>query len=243
MGPGFLALVRAAAAQAARDPAGMERELARVARAVEEGEIRTLQVEEALLQSYLFLGYPAALEALAVWRRVSGLPPEAGAEDGGSEEGAARWRIRGPRVCTRVYGDQAEALRENIGTLHPALATWMVEEGYGKVLGRPGLALRDRELLVATLLAVQDAPRQLHSHLRGALRAGVRPFEVEAVLEALEPWVPDPGRRARIQARWERVRERFEAGSSSGTGPGPGHNPGSQRGFTHLTPGQDPEES
>jgi 4-carboxymuconolactone decarboxylase len=31
-----------------------------------------VQVEEVLVQSYLFLGYPAALNALALWRARSG---------------------------------------------------------------------------------------------------------------------------------------------------------------------------
>jgi len=36
-------------------------------------------VEEALLQSYLFVGYPAALNAFALWRQLSGRPaPAAG---------------------------------------------------------------------------------------------------------------------------------------------------------------------
>ncbi len=222
MKPGFLALVRASAAQAARDPAGMERELETVSAAVVRGELRALQVEEALLQSYLFLGYPAALEALAVWRRVSGLPPDPGAEAGAGEREEARWKLRGPRVKARVYGALTEPLAENIRTLHPALAVWMVDEGYGKVLGRPGLALRDRELLIVTLLAVQDAPRQLHSHLRGALRCGVDPEEVEGVLEALAPWVPDAGVRARIEARWAEVRRR---GTPAGEGALPGGHP------------------
>lgn len=218
MKPGFLALVRASAAQAARDPGGMERELEVVAAAVAKGELRALEVEEALLQSYLFLGYPAALEALALWRRVSGLPPDPGAEAGAGEREEARWKLRGPRVKTRVYGALAEPLAENVRALHPALAAWMVDEGYGKVLGRPGLALRDRELLIVTLLAVQDAPRQLHSHLRGALRCGVEPVEVEGVLEALAPWVPDAGVRARIEARWAEVRRR---GVRTGEGASP----------------------
>jgi 4-carboxymuconolactone decarboxylase len=59
----------------------------------------------------------------------------------------------------------------------------MVVEGYGKVLGRPGLDLTTRELCIAALLAVLRAPRQLYSHLRGALNAGADPAAVEEVLD------------------------------------------------------------
>ena len=59
----------------------------------------------------------------------------------------------------------------------------MLTEGYGKVLGRPGLELEVRELCIAGLLAGLDAAPQLHSHLRGALNVGATPEEVEAALE------------------------------------------------------------
>ena len=36
----------------------------------------------------------------------------------------------------------------NIKALHPALDTWMIVDGYGKVLGRPQLDLARRELCV-----------------------------------------------------------------------------------------------
>src|SRR4051812_40796314 len=67
------------------------------------------QIEEALLQSYLFLGYPAALQALAVWRERAGAPSSPAATDDW-----AMWRDRGAEVCARVYGGQYERLRENI---------------------------------------------------------------------------------------------------------------------------------
>lgn len=73
----------------------------------------------------------------------------------------------------------------------------MVNEGYGKVLGRPGLPLVTRELCIAALLAALDAPRQLYSHLRGALNAGAPREAVEATLHAAaEVSPPDVARRA-----------------------------------------------
>jgi 4-carboxymuconolactone decarboxylase len=199
---GLMALVRASAALAARDREGFERELHAVAATVEEGDLEVDAVEEALVQSYLFLGYPAALQALDLWRRISGHPPP---PPRGGE--SAFWRERGIVVCERVYGEKVEALRRNVAGLHPDMARWMVEEGYGKVLGRDGLDLGQREVLISTLLAVQDAPRQLHSHLRGALRNGVTPTEVEQLLEEAERWIPDAEVRARVRETWKIVRE------------------------------------
>lgn len=128
-----------------------------------------IEVEEAILQSYLFLGYPSALNALGRWRDITGREAQPIAPNG------SRWRERGERVCAAVYGGQYESLRANVRRLHPEMEQWMVEEGYGKVLGRPGLALLTRELCIVSLLAVHDAPRQLYSHVRGALNLGVSP--------------------------------------------------------------------
>lgn len=161
-------------------------------------------VEEALLQSYLFLGYPAALNALALWRERTG-----GRAAPGVEEEWGGWRERGERVCERVYGGQYARLRENVARLHPELERWMLTEGYGKVLGRPGLELRVRELCIVALLAGADAEPQLHAHLRGALNVGASPEEVEEAL-ALACRVVRAERGEAAMRVWEAVRRRWE---------------------------------
>jgi 4-carboxymuconolactone decarboxylase len=95
------------------------------------------------------------------------------------------WRERGEATCAVVYGDSYEKLRKNIRELHPALDEWMILDGYGKVLSRPGVDLRTRELCVVAACAVSGQQRQLHSHLRGALNAGASGGELSAVLDAL----------------------------------------------------------
>jgi len=135
-------------------------------------------VEETILQSHLFLGYPTTLNALTAWREISGLEPARAAE--ASDES---WAERGERVCEAVYAGQYGALRANVRRLHPDLERWMLEDGYGRVIGRPGLPLLERELCIVALLAVVDAPRQLYAHLRGALNVGAMEEEVSAALE------------------------------------------------------------
>lgn len=199
MGPDLRALVRLSAAVAD----GSDRDLTPfLARALEDADPG--EVEEALLQSYLFLGYPAALNALAEWRRVSGRPPPAARVD---DSGA--WPERGEAVCRRVYGGAYGDLRRNIAGLSPEMDRWMVEEGYGKVLGRPGLGLPRRECCIAAILMVLGRVPQLRSHLRGALRTGAPPETVEAVVEEILPLVPGP-RRARARDTWTEVRSRWE---------------------------------
>src|SRR5262245_23671976 len=146
----------------ARGARGEWRERIIAAQAVASAE----EIEETILQSYLFLGFPTALQALGVWRELS--DEVASVESNGQP---SDWQERGERICAIVYGGQYNRLRENITKLHPDVESWMLTEGYGKVLARPGLDLKTRELCIIALLASQDAPHQLHSHLRGALNA------------------------------------------------------------------------
>lgn len=216
-------LVGLSAALAADDGGRRDEALDRAAEAVAAEVLGQREVEEALLQSYLFLGYPAALAAMGAWReRVPGAAPEADplAEPGDTDA----WRERGEEVCRRVYGRAYGRLRRRVRELHPALDRWAVTEGYGKVLGRPGLPLVDRELCIAALLAVRGREPQLHSHLRGALEAGASPATVEAALElALEATGRDD-REASARGVWRRVRRRRAA-----SGPGEDGEPDIER--------------
>ena len=166
-------------------------------------------VEEVLLQSYLFAGYPAALNGFRLWREASGREaPNATPDD------PAQWATRGQDVCRQVYAGQYERLRANVAALHPDMERWMLNEGYGKVLGRPGLDLATRELCIAALLATMDAGPQLYAHLRGALNAGASEDDVEVALrEAGRGISPERSRAARDV--WARVRDRGRGKSGS----------------------------
>jgi 4-carboxymuconolactone decarboxylase len=176
---GLRHLVRIAGAIAG-SPEGQVRSL--MSEAVD--EVDPVQVEEIILQSYLFAGFPRTLNAMRIWRVVSERPapetdPEAAAED------FDLWRRRGAETCSVVYGESYEKLRHNVCELHPALDEWMIVDGYGKVLSRPGVDLRTRELCVVAACAVSGQQRQLHSHLHGALNSGSSVGEIAAVLDAL----------------------------------------------------------
>ncbi|MEP7085817.1 MAG: carboxymuconolactone decarboxylase family protein, partial [Gemmatimonadota bacterium] len=135
-------------------------------------------VEELVLQTYLFAGFPRTLNGMRLWRRASNRL----AETADFEESlSAIWTSRGDKTCEEVYGNLYKRLRANIRTLHPALDTWMIDL-YGRVLGRPGLDLRRRELCIVAACAALEQDRQLHSHLHGALNAGAAPEEVDETL-------------------------------------------------------------
>lgn len=156
-------------------------------------------VEELILQTYLFAGFPRALNAMREWRRLSGDPP--GDADARDERTVA---ADGERTCAAVYGPFYDRLRVNIRHLHPLLDEWMVVEGYGKVLSRPGLDLARRELCIIAACAVAGQDRQLHSHLHGALNVGVARQVVSATIDSLSGLLAEDRARS-IRLLWARV--------------------------------------
>ncbi len=132
---------------------------------------------EVILQTHLFAGYPRTINALGAVHAVGVADMHTG------EVAPAVWRARGEANCRTVYGDAYEPLRARIAGLHPDLDRWMVEIGYGRMLSRSGLTLRQRELAVLAVLAGQDVAPQLKSHLLGARRAGASRAECRAVLD------------------------------------------------------------
>lgn len=188
-----IALVRLAAAIAGGDEAAVRNAFVAAA-----DRVPPAWTEELVLQSYLFSGFPRALNAAREWRRTT--PATApSADDAGDYDQAGEWRLRGEATCAAVYGEMYEKLRLNVRDLHPALDAWMVVEGYGKVLGRPGLDLARRELCIVAACAASMQDRQLHSHLHGALNVGVSPKVLRGAIDALAPELgPDRTRTVRL---------------------------------------------
>ncbi|MGQ0701977.1 MAG: carboxymuconolactone decarboxylase family protein [Gemmatimonadales bacterium] len=163
-------------------------------------------MDELLLQSVLICGWPRALTAARIWRQTgAGAVPQE-AENGSDYGRVTAWRARGESVCRTVYGEKYAALRRNIHALHPDLEAGMIGEGYGRILGRPGLDLARRELAVVAQIAVLGARRQLRSHFRGALNAGATAAAVRETLEVVRPLITTEEWNA-ILGLWERVQQ------------------------------------
>jgi 4-carboxymuconolactone decarboxylase len=199
-------LVRFAAAIAQ----GYEPELRDRVGPLRSSQVPAIWVEELLLQSVLMVGYPRALIAFTVWRKVSGLEASPGDPDA-DYSGAAEWTRRGEELCGVVYGENYLKLRESVRALHPAIDSWMITEGYGRTLARPGLDLKLRELCTVAQTAVLEAPRQLHSHMRGALNAGATFGQIEGALSIVNPLLSfDQWKK--VKQLWRTVREGWSPG-------------------------------
>lgn len=208
--PETVALVRLSARITAGTLAEVRVALSRCA----DADVSERWLEELILQSYLFSGLPRALNAAREWRRsasaTTGTTGEVNERQDLSYAEAFDWRMRGEATCAAVYGSNYEKLRVNIRALLPALDEWMIVEGYGKVLARPGLDLVRRELCIVAACVASGQDRQLQSHLHGALNSGAARAEVDGCLMALEG-VVDPGNLARAHLLWNGVARRSKA--------------------------------
>jgi alkylhydroperoxidase/carboxymuconolactone decarboxylase family protein YurZ len=138
----------------------------------------------------LYAGFPGALEGL---RALNASWP--GRARRTREGTPASWRRRGLALCRRVYGPAIARLLPAVRALHPDLEVWMVEHGYGRVLARPGLGARERELVTVAALAALGWERKLVSHVLGAARLGASAADVR---EALAIGAQAGGERERV---------------------------------------------
>ncbi len=179
--PSQAALVRLSAALAAGPPG----DVAEQARAALRDGVDPAALYETLLQSYLFVGFPRAIEAF-----FAAAPALVGA--GGVPKAAPtdpdRWLRDGEALCRRVYGSNYEKLVRTMRGLSPDLAAWMILEGYGKTLSRPGLGPVEREYAVIGILTATRMWRQLRSHAIGAVHVGGTRAGVKEAIALAEPW-------------------------------------------------------
>jgi len=103
-------------------------------------------------------------------------------------------------------------LKEDVAKLGARVEVVSVAEGYGRTLGRPGLDLMRRELCTVAQTALREAPKQLHSHLRGALNAGASFGQIEGVLSIVNPLLSfDQWKK--VKELWRAVRQDWSPGN------------------------------
>ena len=97
-----------------------------------------------------------------------------------------KYRIRGTKNCKKVYGRKFDKLISNVKSFSPELSDWLLLEGYGKVMGRKGLSLKQRELNNVAVLTALKFEEQLYSHINGAIRSKAALDEVKRIMNNLE---------------------------------------------------------
>ncbi len=139
-----------------------------------------LKLYECILQSYLFCGFPAAIETLKVFRKFNKhfkIPV--------SNYSVSEFRRKGKLNCKLIYKKNYKKLIENMAEYSHDLKEWMIIEGYGKVLGRKGLTLQEREFINVSILSARFYSNQFYSHAKGLINLGVSKKDVVKLVRSL----------------------------------------------------------
>ncbi len=142
--------------------------------------VKLKRIEEAILQCYLFAGFPAVIEGFKVLREIRNDNRRKS-----KKYDVNKFRADGIKTCRKVYGKNFNKLVQNIKSLHPELFDWMIIEGYGKVLSRDVISLKEREILNVSILTSLGWKNQLHSHIKGAINTGAKREEVESAINSI----------------------------------------------------------
>ena len=144
-------------------------------------------LEEVLLQSILFCGFPRVVTAFgeltAAWptdtRPAGGaLPPD-------------DRRAAGDALFAAIYGKNEAQVRGMLRSYHDELHEFVLDAAYGRILSRPHLDAKTRELVAVGVLAAQGQKRQFAGHARGAAHLGADRTELHEALIATFGPEPD----------------------------------------------------
>ena len=141
--------------------------------------IPNTRLYEALLQNYLFAGYASAIISLQILSKHVRF----NAKTSNDDMNLYHFKTRGEKNCKAIYGKKFDKLIANVNSFSPELSEWLVLEGYGKVLGREGLSLKERELCIVSVLTALKFEDQLYSHVNGAFRVGATIGDIEQVID------------------------------------------------------------
>lgn len=129
-----------------------------------------------------------------------------------SNEHSERYE-RGLELLKRIDGAAGEAVVNVLGKAFPDLAELMVSYGFGDVYSRPGLSLRDRELItLGALAALGNARPQLKVHLHAALNVGLTQDEIRELMLHISLYAGFPAALNGLFAAQEVFSEREEEG-------------------------------
>jgi 4-carboxymuconolactone decarboxylase len=173
--------------------------------ALEDG-VPARSLEEIILQSHLFLGFPAMIEAARIFADVAGKDRKGNNLPGAySERDCRDWNRKGTAKIKHIYGPAFDRLVRYINSFSPQILTWMINDGYGQVLSRPGASFSLRELSVIGTLTVTSYENQLGAHLRGTLNVGVEPALIRKTIRNCRFFCSDDNIRTAIHLLNEAV--------------------------------------
>ena len=158
-----------------------------------EAGLSELQMYETVLNLLPYIGYPRTLSTMSSFQTVypqyirersSGKAPQP--TEPWQEYAVKVWGERGAQIQQQlgVGGAGAEELTKQLTLLSPELTEWVRYDDFGRVFGRAGLSLIEREAIVIGVLIAQGAP-QIAAHHRAMLRVGGSEALIDSLVEAV----------------------------------------------------------
>jgi len=158
-----------------------------------------LQMYEAVLNLLPYIGYPRTLSTMSRFQKIypqyirersAGKAPQP--TEPWREYAVGTWGERGVQIQQQlgVGGPGAEKFTEQLTLLSPELAEWVRYDDFGRIFGRAGLSLLEREAIVIGVLIAQAAP-QLKVHHDAMLRVGGSEELIDELVEAVAPIVDE----------------------------------------------------
>lgn len=144
------------------------------------------KIYEALLQNYLFCGFPNALFFLKRFQLLTGYKPKRY-----NSLNKKQLKEKGIKTGKKIYGDKLPKLLSSVKKFSPELSKWLIIEGYGKVISRPALNIKEREACIIAVLSVQMFEEQLISHLYGGIRNRLSVNLIRKIISNLSEIIPD----------------------------------------------------
>ena len=169
-------LAKVAVAGASGDFAGVEQ-------AVRGGKYDNVPAEkmyEAILHLVTHAGYPKTVNAMRSFHKV--FPDYIQQRDGGKPRALESWAEFAPLIWPErgrtIYhnhwkGDAGRKTLEELDQICPEISHWVVPDAYGRIYGRPGLSLAERETVVSFIVSTQGTPKELALHFQGLLDSGI----------------------------------------------------------------------
>lgn len=184
----FLASIQAMVAM------GLERRLHKILDVALDEGIDLTEIREIMLQGYPFCGFPRTINSFAVLQRClkeRGYAPEEIAHLPLDERKPELLDDQGLDLFSKIYKYNHFDVLNTLKADHPELPRWILRDVYGKVLSRPAVDAKTRELAAVAALTVLRVYPQLLSHIKGGLNLGADRSEVQAVIEQMKHFAPE----------------------------------------------------
>jgi alkylhydroperoxidase/carboxymuconolactone decarboxylase family protein YurZ len=158
-----------------------------------------LQMYEAGLNLLPYIGYPRTLSTMARFqavypdylsRRSNGAAPRA--TERWHDHATTTWGVRGARIQEKLAGgpEKNAELIQRLTIISPELTEWVAYDDFGRVFGRAGLSLIEREAIVLGALVAQGAP-QIAFHYKAMLRVGGDDALIDTLLDSASGFVDE----------------------------------------------------